>query len=107
METRSDRDRRSWHFFIGRWRTDRFRLTTSRSRHGNLEDDVVLKAFRALQERTDAEERRATGPSWIIFTLKMSETRLSSGRSTGSSPPSDTTFSLVNVHIVSLSCGLC
>ena len=30
------------------------------------------------------------GPPGSIFALKMSETRLSSGRSTGSSPPSDT-----------------
>ena len=35
------------------------------------------------------------GPPGSIFALKMSETRLSSGRSTGSSPPSDTTKHLV------------
>jgi hypothetical protein len=38
------------------------------------------------------------GPPGSIFALKMSETRLSSGRSTGSSPPSDTTKHLARAH---------
>ena len=39
----------------------------SRSRAHSCAGIIIRRDFRALQERTDPEERRTTGPSWIHF----------------------------------------
>lgn len=53
---------------------------------GSLSGATFARSWSAPIPRSGVQP----GPPGSIFALKMSETRLSSGRSTGSSPPSDT-----------------
>ena len=53
---------------------------------GSLSGATFVRSWSAPILRSGVQP----GPPGSIFALKMSETRLSSGRSTGSSPPSDT-----------------
>jgi hypothetical protein len=68
---------------------------------------IIRRDFRALLERTNPEERRATGPSWIHFRAQDVRNPLVERPFNWFKSPSDTTKTLVNAQIISISRALC